>query len=58
MAAQNYTSPEEVVREALHALEKEHSSVVPGVKNQLQVNIPRFLPRETLVTFVSKLFKA
>lgn len=57
LAAQNYTSPEEVVREALHALEKNHSSVIPGIRNQLQVILPRFLPREALATVVEKLFK-
>lgn len=57
LAAQNYISPIEVVREALRGLEKNHSSVIPGIKNQLQANIPRFLPRETLVSLVAGLFK-
>ncbi len=57
LAAQNYISPEEVVREALHGLEKDHPTVIPGIKNQLQVNIPRFLPRETIATVVEKLFR-
>lgn len=57
LAAQNYTSPEQVVREALHALEKNDSTVVPGIKNQLQVNLTRFLPRETIASVVEKLFR-
>jgi hypothetical protein len=56
--AKNYTSTEVVVREALEALEKNHSSVVPGgIGNQLLVNVPRFLPRETLVSLVEKQIK-
>ena len=58
LAAQNYTSPQEVVRESLHALEKNHSSVVPGIKNQLQVILPRFVPRSAIATVVEKLFRA
>ena len=56
-AAQNYISPELVVRETLEALEKNHPSVVPGIKNQIQVNIPRFLPREALLSIVANLFR-
>jgi short-subunit dehydrogenase len=49
-AAANYTPTEVVVRKALHALEKNQSSVVPGgIANQLTANLQRFLPRETLV---------
>lgn len=56
--AKNYTSPEVVVREALQALEKNHSSVVPGnIVNKLQVNIPRFLPREALVSLIANFAK-
>ncbi len=45
----NSTSPEVIVREALEALKSDHSTVVPGdIRNQLLVNIPRFLPREAL----------
>lgn len=58
LAAQNYTSPEQVVRESLHALEKNQSSVVPGITNQLQTIIPRFVPREAIATVVEKLFRA
>ena len=50
VAAQNYTPKEVVVRQALQALEKNHSTVVPGaLTNQLQANLPRFLPREIMV---------
>ncbi len=46
----NATPPEVIVREALEALKNNHSSIVPGdIRNQLLVNIPRFLPREALV---------
>lgn len=56
--AKNYTPPEVVVREALQALEKNHSSVVPGnIVNKLQVNIPRFLPREALVSLIANFAK-
>lgn len=49
IAAQNYTSKEVVVREALQALEKKQPSVVPGnIGNQLIANLHRFLPREAL----------
>lgn len=46
----NSTPPEVIVREALEALKNKHSSIVPGdIRNQMLVNIPRFLPREALV---------
>lgn len=46
----NATPPEVIVKEALEALKNNHSSIVPGdIRNQLLVNIPRFLPREALV---------
>ena len=49
VAAANYTPTEVVVREALQALEKKQSSVVPGaIGNQLIANLHRFLPRESL----------
>jgi short-subunit dehydrogenase len=55
MAAQNYTSPEEVVREALTGLERGQSTIVPGsLGNQLIANLSRFLPRETLVSLVER----
>ncbi|WP_009633474.1 SDR family NAD(P)-dependent oxidoreductase [Synechocystis sp. PCC 7509] len=46
----NSTPPEVIVKEALEALKNKHSSIVPGdIRNQVLVNIPRFLPREALV---------
>lgn len=49
-AAANYTPVEVVVREALQALEKNQSTVVPGIiTNQLLANLPRFLPREVMI---------
>jgi len=49
IAAANFTSTEVVVREALQALEKNHSTIVPGmVTNQLLANFPRFVPRELM----------
>ncbi|MEA5553812.1 SDR family oxidoreductase [Anabaena cylindrica UHCC 0172] len=51
-------TPEEVVRDALQALEKGDSTVVSGgLANQLIVNMHRFLPRESLVNIVAKQFK-
>lgn len=48
-AAANYTPTQVVVREALQALEKNQSTVVPGVfTNQVLANLPRFLPREVM----------
>ncbi|WP_414565231.1 MULTISPECIES: SDR family NAD(P)-dependent oxidoreductase [unclassified Anabaena] len=53
----NYTSPEEVVRTALQALEKNKCNVVPGtISHKIQVNIPRFFPRQAVVEFVHKFF--
>jgi short-subunit dehydrogenase len=49
IAARNYTPTQVVVREALQALEKKQSTVIPGsIANQLIANLHRFLPRETL----------
>jgi short-subunit dehydrogenase len=54
----NYTTPEQVVKESLQALEKGHSNIVPGgLANQIIVNISRFFPREALVSLVEKQFK-
>ncbi len=51
VAAQNYTPTEVVVRQALQALEKNQSTIVPGaIGNQLVANAHRFLPRETLAS--------
>ena len=55
---QKLATPEEVVRQSLEALAKNESTVVTGgLGNQLIVNIPRFLPRETLVSAIEKQFK-
>ncbi|MDE5094353.1 MAG: SDR family NAD(P)-dependent oxidoreductase, partial [Trichodesmium sp. St11_bin5] len=52
------TSAQDVVRDALEALEKDKSNVVTGeFLNQVIVNTSRFLPRETLVSLVEKQFK-
>lgn len=57
--SQNYTSTEVVVRDALQALERNQSSVVPGnLGNQLIVNLPRFLPREALINLWKNLLTA
>jgi len=51
VAAKNYTPTEVVVQEALQGLEKNQSTVVPGdIRNQLLVNLPRFLPREATLS--------
>ena len=55
--SKNYTSPQQVVREALQALEKNRSSVIPGFTNKLSANAYRFLPRQALVSLVGKVFK-
>lgn len=55
--SKNYTSPQQVVREALQALEKNRSSVVPGFSNKISANTYRFLPRQALVSLVGKVFK-
>lgn len=55
----SFTSVEDVVRDALKALEKNHSNIVTGgLGNQLLVNASRFLPRETLVNAVEKQFRS
>lgn len=51
-------SPEKVVRETFNALEKGQSTIVTGgIGNQLIVNLPRFVPRDLLVSVVGKQFK-
>ncbi|GAB4535031.1 MAG: SDR family oxidoreductase [Pleurocapsa sp.] len=51
-------SAQEVVKEALKALEKNQSNLVTGgIGNQIVVNVSRFVPRELLVTSVEKQFK-
>lgn len=53
------TPADEVVRESLKALEKGQSSLVTGgIANQLIVNVPRFVPRDFLVSAVEKQFRA
>lgn len=55
----NLTSTEEVVKEALSALGKNQSTLVTGgISNQLLVNVPRFIPRDWLVSAVEKQFKS
>lgn len=52
------TSPEEVVLTCLKALEKGDSTVVTGgLKNQAIVNLPRFFPRDRLVSLMEKVFR-
>ncbi|BAU67002.1 SDR family dehydrogenase/reductase [Stanieria sp. NIES-3757] len=54
----NMTPAEEVVKQALNALEKNQSTLVTGgIGNQFIVNIPRFLPRDWLVNTVEKQFR-
>ncbi|MGD1804059.1 SDR family NAD(P)-dependent oxidoreductase [Dapis sp. BLCC M126] len=56
---QKLTSAKEVVQDALQALEKNQSNIVTGgLLNQVIVNSPRFLPRETLASAVEKRFKS
>jgi uncharacterized protein len=51
-------SSEIVVKEALKAMDKKQSTIVTGgIANQLIVNIPRFVPRDLLVSAVEKQFK-
>ena len=61
LAAKNnkVSTPEEVVRDALKALKEDKSTVVSGSSlSKVIVNMPRFLPRETLVNILEKQFKA
>jgi hypothetical protein len=52
------TPAEDVVKEALKALQRNQSSVVTGgVLNQVIANVPRFLPREAVVKLVEQQFK-
>ncbi|MEM8780691.1 MAG: SDR family oxidoreductase [Cyanobacteria bacterium P01_G01_bin.49] len=53
------TSAEEVVKDALQALENHQSNIVTGgLGNQVIVNASRFLPREWLTKAVKKQFSA
>ena len=48
---------DEVVRDALKALDKNESNVVTGgIANRIIANMPRLMPRELLVNSVAKLF--
>ncbi|MBW4645004.1 MAG: SDR family oxidoreductase [Goleter apudmare HA4340-LM2] len=52
------STPEEVVRDALIALEKGDATVVSGsLLSKIITNLPRLMPRETLVNFLEKQFK-
>lgn len=56
-SGQKLIPAEEVVRDALKALDKNESNVVTGgIPNQIIVNMPRFMPRELLVKSIAKLF--
>lgn len=57
-AAQNFTPKEVVVRETLAALEKQESTIIPGgISNQILANLPRVLPRQTVVGLIESYFK-
>jgi uncharacterized protein len=52
------TSATDVVADALKALDKGQSTIVTGgLANQIIVNLPRFVPRDFLVSAVEKQFK-
>lgn len=58
MNGDNMDSAEAVVKKAFEALEKGQSTIVTGgISNQIIVNLPRFVPRELLVSVVGKQFK-
>ena len=58
-SSQNYASVEDVVEDALKALERGDSNVITGgLNNQILVNAGRFLPREALTSAVGRMFKA
>ncbi len=53
----NYASPEVVAEMGIKAFEAKQVNVVTGgLPNQVIVNLPRFFPRETLVSAVAKQF--
>ncbi len=55
---QQLADPAAVVQDALKALEANQPTVVSGDRlNQVIVNLPRFLPRSTLVRIVEKQFR-
>lgn len=52
IAARNYTPVEVVVRDALEALDKQRSIVIPGnPTNQILATLPRFFPRDAIANF-------
>jgi short-subunit dehydrogenase len=56
-SGQKLVPADEVVRDALKALEKNESNVVTGgFLNQIIVNMPRLMPREHLVNSIAKVF--
>ena len=58
-SGQKLVPADEVVRDALKALEKNESNVVTGgFLNQIIVNMPRLMPRELLVKSVEKVFRS
>ncbi|MEB3883341.1 SDR family oxidoreductase [Lyngbya sp. CCY1209] len=57
-AGNSLTPAEEVVKDTLAALEKDFSTLVTGgLSNQIIVNLPRLLPRDTIVGLVEKQFR-
>ncbi len=57
-SSNSMTKSETVVKEALKAMKKKQSTIVTGgISNQLLVNVPRFVPRDFLVSAVEKQFK-
>lgn len=57
-AGQNYATAEQVAKETLIALQKDHSTIVTGgINNQIIVNLPRLLPRDTVISMVEKQFR-
>ena len=56
-SGQKLVPADEVVRDALKALDKNESNIVTGgIPNRIIANMPRFMPRELLVKSVAKLF--
>lgn len=57
-AGQNYATAKEVAKETLLALQKDFSTIVTGgINNQIIVNLPRLLPRDTVISMVEKQFR-
>ncbi|MGI0498210.1 SDR family NAD(P)-dependent oxidoreductase [Limnospira platensis CENA597] len=54
----NYASAAEVVKETLSTLDKKDSTLVTGgIPNQIIVNLPRLMPRDTIASLVEKQFR-